>query len=129
MLEDTKMNKEFKDKLDYISDLIGEEVDPQSADQMLAKLNSLIAFSGYMSGLVAEAERAYKYALLDAYKSFDDETKPPSTVHSKVLEAMAADESAAHTYADKLNAALRVSVEGLRTMISLYKTETENNTR
>lgn len=124
------MKKDLKEKLDFVSDAIGEEVDPQNPDQMLNKLGNLISYSGFMAELVAETERGYKYALLDAYKQLNnDEDRPPSTVHSKVLESMVADASSAHTYADKLNAALKVSVEGLRTMISLYKTETENATR
>ena len=122
------MNKGVKDKLDYISDLLGAEVDPQNPDEMLAKLNTLISNAGYVAGLVAETEQAYKYALLEAYKQ-TVEDKPPSTVHGKVLESMVASESAAHTYADKINASLKLAVEGLRTMISLYKTEAENSVR
>lgn len=122
------MDKKARTKLDYIVEIIGKEVNPQNPDDLTAKLTELIAYSGNVAQLVAETEEVYKVAILQAYKETIDD-KPPSTVHGKVIEAMAADASATHTYADKLNASLRMSIDGLRTLISLYKTETENATR
>lgn len=118
----------MKEKLEYVSDKIGEEVDSQNPDQMTEKLEELSGFTGYCAGLVSEAERAYKMATLDAYKK-TMEDKPPSTVHSKVLEGMVAEEAALYTYADKINSALRVRIDSLRTMISLFKMEMESSTR
>lgn len=120
--------EKLEEKLEYISELIGEEINPQNPDQMLSKLGNLINYAGHMAAIVADAERNYKYAILDAYKKTEAD-KPPSTVHSKVLEAMVADASSLYTYADRMNASLKMAVEGLRTMISLYKVETENSTR
>ena len=122
------MNTTNKEKLDYILEVIGAEVDPQNPDELLKKLNNLINLSGHAAELVAVTEEQYKRDMLEAYKETIEE-KPPSTVHSKVLESMVAGASATHTYADRINAALKLSVEGLRTMISLYKAETENATR
>lgn len=122
------MDKEIKGKLDFIVELISREVDPQSPDDLTGKLTELISYSGNTAQLVAESEELYKRDILQAYKE-TIEDKPPSTVHGKVIESMAAHSSATHTYADKVNAALKISIEGLRTLISLYKTETENATR
>jgi hypothetical protein len=117
-------------KLEYVLEAIGAEADPQNPEQLTTKLSELINLSGHVAHIVSETEKVYKYALLDAYTKLEkEESRPPSTVHSKVLEAMVAKESAAHTYADKINASLKMAIDGLRTMISLYKTETENSTR
>lgn len=127
-MDNGTVEQKIKKQLDEIAGVVQLQVDPQNPDEMTEKLNQLITYSGNVAYCVAKSERLYKEALLRNYhKSLED--KPSSTVHSKVVEAMTAEENELYNLADRINAALKVSIEGLRTMISLFKSEMDNATR
>lgn len=107
---------------------ISEAVDPQSPDEMIYKIDQLATLSANVSRVVAKCERIFNEAYLRNYhKSLED--KPPSTVHKKIIDAMTAKENEYYQYSDKILSALKIRIESLRSMIALYRTETESLTR
>ncbi len=90
--------------------------------------NKLIELTQFM-GLSAEANASAKKILeqkeLGVLLSMDKKLSP--SVQIRLLKAQCFEESALYEYADRLNSSLVHGIDGLRTVISLYKSELENS--
>lgn len=102
------------------SDIIDVDIDEQK--NKLLKLTQLI-------GLSAECNASAKKMLLQKelqVLSGLDPNIPPMKMN-KIVNAECYEESALLEYADRLNSALVHSIDAIRSIISLYKTELENS--
>jgi hypothetical protein len=102
------------------SDIIDVDIDQQK--NKLLKLTQLI-------GLSAECNASAKKMLLQKelqVLSGLDPNIPPMKMN-KIVNSECYEESALLEYADRLNSALVHSIDAIRSIISLYKTELENS--
>ena len=82
-----------------------------------------------LSGLASESKGTTKKILEQArlfHLSVIQNEKIPASIMSKKLDALCHDELALYEYADRINASISHTLDALRTIISLYKTELEN---
>ena len=109
-----------------ISSEIDREVsggDIQGVQDKLMKLSQLIALS---AECVTQAKRNYLYKQSEIIK-INKDTIMPASILSKKIESDAWEESGMLTYCERLNAGIVHSIDALRSIISLYKTELTNN--
>lgn len=95
---------------------------------IVVQKNKLIELTQII-GLSAECNASAKKILLQKELKVLNEIDgdlPPSVI-TKRLNAECADEAAMLEYADRLNAALVHCIDGIRSVISLYKVELENS--
>lgn len=117
------MNKEELEKnLAVIKGDLEIEADERNILEVQQKLNRLIN----LMGLSAECMKWAKHIVLVkqkyVYATAGKHSTSP-TMFKYFLEGEAAEELALFTYCDRLNAALTHACDGLRTIISLYKSE------
>jgi hypothetical protein len=117
-----KSNLEVNKALNSIRAMIDKDVsdcDIVDVDKKLKLLTQLL-------GLSAEANASAKKILLkkelDILKENKDSGLPPSVLNN-LLKAECFEESALLEYADRLNSGLVHCIDGLRSSVSLYKTE------
>lgn len=115
---------EYKDKIKAIRDAIEGHVDDNDLEGLIHKLNMLSCLVGTSAETKARAIKELKTAELIAYAKIKSEKLPP-TVMKIVIEGETADERARLEMADRLNAGLVHCMDGIRTIISLRKTELE----
>jgi len=100
-------------------DVIGCDI--ESVNGKLLKLTQL-------TGLSAETKASAKKLLggkeLEVLREISPSLSP--SIQVRMLNAECSDYNAILEYSDRLNAALTHSMEALRTVISLYKTELQN---
>lgn len=109
-----------------ISSEIDREVsggDIQGVQDKLMKLSQLIALS---AECVTQAKKNYLYKQSEIIKINKDAIMPASIL-SKKIESDSWEESGMLTYCERLNAGIVHSIDALRSIISLYKTELTNN--
>lgn len=109
-----------------ISSEIDREVsggDIQGVQDKLMKLSQLIALS---AECVTQAKKNYLYKQSEIIKINKDVIMPASIL-SKKIESDSWEESGMLTYCERLNAGIVHSIDALRSIISLYKTELTNN--
>ncbi len=92
------------------------------------KLQSLIQLSGLSSECKAKAKKEYEHARLHAIMKLQkDNPRMNSTLLIKMADGMCAEQIETLTYADRLNAGITHAIDGLRSLISLYKEERMNS--
>jgi hypothetical protein len=105
-------------------------VDTDVSDAIIEDINKKLMLLTQITGLSAEANATAKKLLhakeLEVLKEHKDSGYPPSVLNS-LLKAESGEYIAMLEYADRLNSAVTHSLEGLRTVISLYKTEMQNS--
>lgn len=109
-----------------ISSEIDREVsggDIHGVQDKLMKLSQLIALS---AECVTQAKKNYLYKQSEIIKINKDVIMPASIL-SKKIESDSWEESGMLTYCERLNAGIVHSIDALRSIISLYKTELTNN--
>lgn len=104
------------------ADIIGGDI--ESVDNKLKKLTQL---TGLSAETMASAEKILHAKELEVFRSLLPEGLQASVL-TGMVKAETADELAMYKYADRLNAALSHSMDGLRTSISLYKEELKAGT-
>ena len=124
-MDKTTFIKEAKEGLDFAVECLNTDVPHNEIDLMVRKLNKLVSLLGYVSQVYYTTEKLYKEQLVVAYHQLVEENRPASTVFNKVLEASVGDIGSLYNYADKVLSSIKVAIDGLRTIISLYKTESE----
>lgn len=102
------------------------EVQTLSIEQVMNKLNNLTSLSGLSAELVAETKQLIlhrqKPAILLAQK-----TGVSASMQKAFVESECAEEMMLYTYAERLNAAITHSLDALRTIVSMRKSELENS--
>jgi hypothetical protein len=120
-----KSKKEVVDALNMIRAVLDTDcidVDIESVKNKLFKLTQLI-------GTSAEANATAKKLLhLQELVEFDrlDPRLSPS-IQAKKLKASCFEQEAIYEYADRINSGVVHTIDSLRTVISLYKTELDNS--
>lgn len=104
------------------ADIIGGDI--ESVDNKLKKITQL---TGLSAETVASAEKILRQKELESFKSNLPKGYSASNLNG-LIKAETGEEIALLAYADRLNAALSHSMDGLRTSISLYKEELKAGT-
>lgn len=102
------------------------EVDSSNVDELIGKLDRLVNLIGLSAEIKARAIKDLKDAELIAYSKYKGEGLQAS-MFKIVIEGESSDQRAKLELADRLNAGLAHGIEGLRTIISLRKTEIEKS--
>jgi len=108
----------FKDKVKAIKDAIELEVDKDDLDGLQGKLMRCINLFALSAELCARATADLRQAELKVLKEDGDGTGITAKIRAKTGE-----EQAKQELADRLNAGLTHTIEALRSMVSLKKTE------
>ena len=111
--------------LNEIRAAIDKDVIDVDIDSVKNKLLALTQFMGRSAEANASAKKILQQKELSVMLSMD-KSLPPS-MQAKLLNAQCWEENAMYEYADRLNSALVHTIDGLRTVISLYKTEMDNS--
>lgn len=98
------------------------DADINSVDNKLKKLTQLTGLSAEAN---ASAQKILRQKELEIFKANLPKGYQASVLNN-LIKAESADEIALYEYADRLNAALVHSLDGLRTSISLYKAELQS---
>lgn len=117
---------ELQTNCKVISTEIDREVgggDIAGVQEKLLKLSQLIALS---AECMKQAKENYLYRQMKIIAQNRDVDIPASILNKKI-EAEAWEESGMLVYCDRLNAGITHSIDGLRSVLSLYKTEMNNN--
>lgn len=109
--------------------MIRETVDADIIDaDIISQQNKLLALT-QLIGLSAECNASSKKFLLkkelEIMSQADKDLAPMKL--NKLINASCFEESALMEYSDRLNSALIHSIDAIRSVISLYKTELENS--
>ena len=115
-----------KASLAEIRKVIDTDVTDTDIVNVQNKLIKLTQLSGLSSECVAISQNLLGKKELEVLTEIKDESYPAS-IMSKMLNARTADETALLKYSDRINAAITHSIDGLRSIISLYKEEMSNN--
>lgn len=99
------------------------DCDMQSVKDKLLRLTSIMGLS---AETMASAKKMLNEKEIEVFANGKTESMPAS-IAKKYLDAHCKEENALYEYADRLNAAIVHTIDGLRTVISLYKTELENS--
>lgn len=102
------------------------QVETSEIESVMDKLNNLSSFSGLSAELVAESKQLVlerqKPAILLAQKS-----GVSASMQKAFVESECAEEMMLYTFAERLNAAITHSLDALRTIVSMRKSELENS--
>ena len=91
----------------------------------LIKLSSLLGLS---AECMAQARKELRNKELEVLAEIQSQiSKTPASIVGKLLSAKTGQEESVLLYADRLNSALVHSIDGLRTIISKYKSELEQS--
>lgn len=115
----------LKKNLKSIRDCLDADIIDVDISMVQNKALQLTQLSGLASECKATAKKLLEQARLKNLSTIQNEALPASLM-SKKLDAMCADELALFEYSDRINASISHSLDTLRTIISLYKTELEN---
>lgn len=121
-----KTIQETKAALNTIRGVLDADVsdcDMQSVRDKLLKLTSLI---GTSAETMASAKKILNEKEIEVFAGSKIDSMQAS-IAKKYLDAHCKEENALYEYADRLNSAIVHCIDGLRTIISLYKTELENS--
>lgn len=102
------------------------QVETSNIESVMDKLNNLTGLSGLSAELVANTKQLIlqrqKPAILLAQKS-----NVSASMQKAFVESECAEEMMLYTYAERLNAAITHSLDALRTIVSMRKSEMENS--
>lgn len=118
--------KEYNDKISAIRQAIDLDVDLSDTEGMSGKVLMLTRMIGLSAEVKARALKNFNDAKLVAYAKHKSEKLTPN-VMKIVIEGETSEEAAKLELADRLNAGIVHAIDGLRTIISLRKSEMENS--
>lgn len=119
---------DFNAKVKSLKDAIELDVHMDDLDGLQGKMLRLINLVALSAELKARAAKDLADAELIAYQKHKD-NESGAMILKKIIEAEASAEQSKYILADRLNAGLTYAIEGLRTMISLKKSEMTNQLR
>jgi len=109
-----------------IRDTIDIDVDLSDLDGLQGKVLMLTRIIGLSSEVKARALKDFNDAKLIAYAKHKSEKLTPNVLKI-VIEGETSEESAKLELADRLNSGITHALDGLRTVISLKKTEMDKS--
>jgi hypothetical protein len=118
--------REYSEKIKAIRDTIDLTVDLSDLDGLQGKVLMLTQVIGLSSEVKARALKNFNDAKLIAYAKHKAEKLSPNVLKI-VIEGETSEEGAMLELADRLNAGIVHAMDGLRTIISLKKTEMEKS--
>ena len=113
-------------KLNCIKELIEFPISRENPDEVQEKLIKLTAISALSAETVSEANRELKEKQVEIIIMFG-KSDLPASILKIFIDGKCANEFAMFTFADRLNAAITHSIDGLRSIISLHNTEIKNS--
>lgn len=116
------------ENLNAIRTVIDSDVMDADIETQKNKLIKLTQLTGLAAEAKANAQKVLSMRELEVLREYRDSKVSPSILN-KTINAECAEEGALLVYADRINSAISHSIEGIRTVISLYKTEMENSLR
>lgn len=120
-----KSQEETAQALNMIRQVVDADVMDSDIDMVKNKLIQLTQLMGLSAEANASAKKILSQKELGVMMSMDK--KLPPSIQKEILSAQCFEETALYEYADRLNSAIVHSIDGLRTVISLYKIEIENS--
>lgn len=123
-----KTLSEISQSLNAIRSLLDADVSSAIIEDVQTKVIQLTQMTGLSAETMASARKLLDEKELEIFviKSKEMEKFSPS-VQIRFLKTHCKDEAAIYEYADRLNSAITHSLDSLRTVISLYKTELQNS--
>jgi hypothetical protein len=118
--------KEYNDKVKALRDAVDLDVSIDDLEGMQGKVLMLTRMIGLGAELQARALMNLKSARLVAYAQHKSEGLSPN-VMKLVVEGETAEEEAKYELVDRLGSGLVHALDGLRTIISLKKTEMDKS--
>lgn len=112
----------LRDKLIKIRDLLDVPTKELAIESLVQHGQDLSAMIGLSAECKSEARRNLENARLIAIKMHMDKKVTPSIL-SKMVDGACAEEIAQFEYADRLNAGITHSLDYIRSVLSLHKTE------
>lgn len=116
----------YNEKVKAIRDAIELNIDTDNIDELVGKINRLINLIGLSAELKARAIKDLRDAELIAFAKHKGDKYTPNVLKI-IIDGEAAEERAKLELADRLNAGITHAIDGLRTIISLKKTELEKS--
>lgn len=120
-----ELKQDLLKNIQAIKDLMDADVTVEDIEARRTKLLKLTQISSLAAYCKSQAKRIQRMKELEVLMELEEKKYSPSFL-SKMLDARCADEEALFIYADRLNAFLSHAIDGLRSEISLYKSELEN---
>lgn len=117
---------DFNEKVNAIRVAIELEIDKDNLDELISKINRLINLIGLSAEVKARAIKDLRTAELIAYAKYKSEKLSPN-VMKIVIDGETAEQKAKLEYVDRLNAGIAHALDGLRTIVSLKKTELDKS--
>lgn len=117
------MTMTLKDNLDAIRNVVDLPVDRNDIESVKDKIIALSGVIGLSAECKSKAKEQLELARLVAIAEVDP--KLPTTLMNRQVDAKCSKALANYEYADRLNAAATHSIEAMRSMMSLYKSEME----
>lgn len=115
----------LKEKLDFIRAEIDKDVVGVDIESVVEKGKAISQLVGLSAECKAEAKKKLESRRLLEVMKLESRKYPPSVL-LKLAESACADEIELYEYADRLNAGIAHQLDYYRTVISLHKTELEN---
>lgn len=125
-LEPEKLTESILKRCASVSEAISLEVPDQDIEGMVGKLNQLTSLTGTMSECVADSLRLYRHCQSKSMEVHGSKGLQPSVLN-KIVDADCGDQEALKTYCERLKSAMTATMDGIVTIVSLYKTELQAN--
>lgn len=121
------MNKsQLKEFAEEIAREIEREVRQSDIQAIQDKILKLSTLTSLCASVLAEAKKHYELKKMEALVKYKDGGLQPSIL-VKFIDGHCAEESSFFLYCEKLNSGITNSIDGLRSILSLYKTELQNS--
>lgn len=118
-----KTKEDLTKALNSIREAIDADVFEADINSIVGKLHRLTCLIGLSAEANATAKKFLHHKELQVLQVIDKAL--PASIQTKTLNAECWEESAILEYADRLNSGIVHSIDALRSVISLYKTELE----
>lgn len=117
----------LRDKLASIRSLMDTDIKELAIDSIVQHGKDLSSMIGLSAECKAEARRNLENARLIALKMYTGDKKVTPSIILKMADGACADEISDFEYADRLNAGITHTLDFIRSVLSLHKTEIENS--
>lgn len=120
------LEKDLRVNLTAIRKVLDEDVIDSDIINVQNKLLALTQLSGLAAESKGLAKKLLEVQRLKSFMEVQPEKLPPTMAMAKI-NSMCSDQLGMLDYADRINAGLTHGIEGLRSVLSLYKSELENS--
>lgn len=121
-----ELKKDLHKKLQAVKEVMDADITDVDIESQKNKLLKLTQLGSLAAACKAQGKQILRLRELEALRELVDKGYSPSVL-TKMIDARCCDEEALYIYTDRMNAFLSHSIEGIRSVISLYKEEMRNN--